>query len=385
MKQGRCVAFVPIGDECFPNFGVKKSKEYFPCNSGEAICAQGTCVAIDEVMWDCESNSACDPAQENCKTVDDCGVCGGNGLSCLDCEGTYQYFKEQKQCRLAEDVDYYVATTLQEVKDRLGNAKFRANNPKTVEERDAAEAEVKQLEEVDIPAAEAQVENLRGLIQAKVAEFAEAGNGDARCWEMVQNDCHRPNMCHDEYYESCAGPFEAAQGCTIMYESTARKVGLKADEKAAADALADAKAALVGVEEGDVRDGLVREMKEKEELLERAERAMDDENRALNRALEDMAGVEAKCFGCWGELKQVCVDQCAGVGFSACQEKVNIKALEARIATYTEEDAEAKLADEQLILQLQETVNAAAAALSGDKCEFIAAECKDTVANIERR
>jgi len=387
MKQGRCVRFVPIGDECFPNFGVAKSKEYFPCNSGEAICAQGTCVAIEEVVWDCSNDSACDPAQDNCNVVDECEVCGGDSLSCLDCEGTFQYFREQKQCRLAQDVDAFVAGPLQELKDKLGNAKHRANNPKSVAQREEAKLEVVQIEERDIPNAEAQLETLRLAIKTKVEEtVATSAVGDARCWESVQNDCARPNMCLDGYYEECKDSFSAGDGCTMMYESTTEKMGLKAEVEAAEEAVSDAKAALVGVEEGDVRDGLVNELKEKENAVTAADKAYQAEVTSLVRQMEDIDGLAAKCFGCWGELKQVCTEACLGVEFTACQDKANSKFLKKRIAAnaYEGDDAEAlKVADEEALNNAVAAIAAAAGSLAGDKCEYIAQECLDTEPNVE--
>merc|ERR1719199_1999986 len=139
---GACVEFVPVGGECFPNYGEHTSGPYFPCKPDEAMCAHGHCVAIENVMWDCDTGDARDPNNlDECSLVDDCGICGGDGLPCLDCESCYQGFRDysvdgRKGCQLKDEQELWEAYDITWFKGMLGQCKYKMNNPKSVKDRD---------------------------------------------------------------------------------------------------------------------------------------------------------------------------------------------------------------------------------------------------------
>jgi len=265
-KNGACIEFVKVGGECFPNFGEKSSGAYFPCKPDEAMCAHGHCVAIESVLWDCNSGAACDPDNlDECDLMDDCGICGGDGLSCLDCETCYQNFREEKTCtstgllpevitpgetvacctlsQYEEDIE---RNELRAAKDELGQMKYKMNSPKTADEADEGLAGVLRLEGScngdgetvcnpkaeepcdcqggSIDAIEAKSTTLEEEFAAAVAATAESTGCDPKCWKKTINDCHRPSLCLDGYAEECKDSFISAGSCGTM-DDTATKQG----------------------------------------------------------------------------------------------------------------------------------------------------------------
>jgi hypothetical protein len=245
---GACVEFVPVGEECFPNYGEDRDGPYFPCKPDEAMCAHGICVEIENVIWDCETGAACDPNQlELCSVVDDCGICGGDGLSCLDCETCYSGFRDymvggaSKGCQLKDDQELMEEFDIAWIKKDLGRAKSRMNNPKSVAQRDEATAAVIKLEgscdgdgvtpcnpKDEEPCAclggkltevTEQIAALDDQFKAALVESSATTGCDERCWQSVKNDCDRPSLCLVGYADECAGAFSQG-GCDIMTASS---------------------------------------------------------------------------------------------------------------------------------------------------------------------
>jgi hypothetical protein len=248
--NGACVEFVDVGGECFPNYGDKTSGPYFPCKPDEAMCAHGHCVAIENVMWDCETGDACDPSNlDECSVIDDCGICGGDGLTCLDCESCYQGFRDylvdgRKGCQLKDEQELWAEFDIVWYKGLLGQCKYKMNNPKSVKDRDAGTQCVIDVEgscdgDGVTPCNPKDDEPCNCIggelaeITAKIGEydgyFADALESsapetgcDRRCWESVKNDCDRPSLCLVEqgYLDECRPMFTAGGGCGIMSGSS---------------------------------------------------------------------------------------------------------------------------------------------------------------------
>jgi len=269
-KGGACVEFVKEGGECFPNYGEKSSGAYFPCKPDEAMCAHGHCVAIENVLWDCKTGDACDPNNlDACDIMDDCGVCGGDGLSCLDCETCYTNFREEKTCtstelipevvppgepvaccQLSEYAEDIERNDLRAAKDELGRCKYKMNSPKTADEADEGKACVLRLEGScngdkqtpcnpkaedpcdckggEIEAIYAKVEQTKEEFAAAMAGNAEATGCDPKCWKKTINDCARPSLCLDGYVEECTMPFQTAGGCGILDEMATKQAEMDA-------------------------------------------------------------------------------------------------------------------------------------------------------------
>jgi hypothetical protein len=247
---GACVEFVPVGGECFPNYGEHTSGPYFPCKPDESMCAHGHCVAIENVMWDCDTGDACDPNNlDECSLVDDCGICGGDGLTCLDCESCYQGFRDysvdgRKGCQLKDEQELWEAYDITWFKGMLGQCKYKMNNPKSVKDRDEGTACVIKIEgscdgdmvtpcnpKDDEPCncLGGELTQIYSELEQKNVEFADALEAsapttgcDRRCWESVKNDCDRPSLCTEAQgnVEECRPMFQQGDGCGIMNKAT---------------------------------------------------------------------------------------------------------------------------------------------------------------------
>jgi hypothetical protein len=254
---GACVEFVPTGGECFPNYGEDRDGPYFPCKPDSDMCAHGHCVSIDKVMWDCESGAACDPDNlDECNVVDTCGICGGDGLSCLDCETCYQGFREYlvegttHGCQLKDEQELWEEFDVVQGEKRLGQCKHKMNNPKSVKDRDEGTACVIEYEgscdgdtvtpcnpkdEEPCACMGGKLEEIRSKIQQYDEEFKQAviasepeTQCDGRCWESVRNDCDRPSLCLAGYADECRPMFEQG-GCDVMTKSSTEQKAILAE------------------------------------------------------------------------------------------------------------------------------------------------------------
>jgi len=216
------------GKECLPSYGTrgklnKQGKEkkvlsmnkYFPCDASKAVCADGSCVDLSDVSWDCDTGFPCAPGQESCKLMDSCNVCGGNGLSCHaeECETCYKNFKAAHHCSLADDVDLHIKGDLQLAKDGLELAKWKCKSGKTQAIRDTNCASMQEggAAMVELLAQEAEVEAKMKIVEDKVAEMASdsAVCPMAKCWKQVKNDCGRPDVCKEDVAAMLTGTYGA--------------------------------------------------------------------------------------------------------------------------------------------------------------------------------
>jgi len=376
---GACVEFVDVGAECFPNYGETTSGPYFPCKPDEAMCAHGHCVNIDNVMWDCEDDSACDPDNlDNCKVIDDCNVCGGDGTSCLDCETCYVNFRdfmvdgERKGCQLKDEQELWAEFDIVWFKDQLGGCKYKMNNPKSVAMRDEATACVIDIEGScdgdgvtpcdpkaenpcnclggELPSIMTKIDEYDGYFRDAIEASAGETACDGRCWDKVKKDCDRPSLCLVDkgYVEECQGAF-AQGGCDIMRSSSDAQKEIDAEETAKAQAIADIKlniarygmaiqevvgkldapagyfagldmteadaAIVIEMEEGlelnwkeayAMYETAAKEMKTMEEELWHIKQHMKHTKVEMKHQLENLPGMQWKCFGCWAELYKGC-------------------------------------------------------------------------------
>lgn len=232
----RCVKFLKsgymegneytVGDECLPSYGTKgktnkkgKAKKvlsmnkYFPCDASKAVCADGTCVDIADVTWDCETGFPCLPGSETCKQMDDCNICGGDGLQCHadDCEACYKSFKKAGKCSMADDVDLHIKGALQIAKDKMELAKWQCKSGKTQAIRDTQCASMAEGGDAyqGLVDQEAEVEKLMQLINDYVHGMEAGDCPRPDCWKRVKNDCGRPDVCLDEYVQMLEGTYDA--------------------------------------------------------------------------------------------------------------------------------------------------------------------------------
>jgi len=357
LHNGRCIGYVANKDdsgdnngECFPSYGdggasfinannkkMAKKNHYFPCDAATSICADKVCTLAGEVKWDCKNGQACNADSEGCSFEDDCGVCGGDHLSCLECESLYQEFKAQKQCRLVEDVEDYVKGQHQLAKDLVEKYKWQLKNPKTIKIRNDAKAALPAAEKA-LEDSAVEVTRLEGLVETKVEEISTANPlWDKKCWQNVANDCERPSICKVDATEAAPAACNAAYangGCGLEADTNGKQTAIIGNIGAKEIAIGAKKTecgTLSGREETDDAAATVSEtttttaaaaapvrrlaevdaaaveacmdqLKVLQTELKTLEDELSVEKRAFTRAVEDIAGMGVECFGCIAEM-----------------------------------------------------------------------------------
>ena len=213
------------GKECLPSYGTKGKKnkagkekkvlsmnKYFPCDASKAVCADGSCVNLEDVQWDCETGFPCLPGSDDCKVVDTCQICGGDDLECHreDCEECYKNFKAAGKCQLADKVQMHIRGQLQLAKDKMELSKWKCKAGKTSTIRTAACESMAEGGDAygNLQEEELEVEKLTQAIKAEVEGMDDGDCARKACWERVKNDCGRPDVCTTDKVQMLEGTFD---------------------------------------------------------------------------------------------------------------------------------------------------------------------------------